>query len=221
MSARATTVLVISRQLGSGGAFIGRAVAGRLGMAFVDREILQSAARTLDLAEGEIELREERAASVWDRVLGAFALSVPEATYVPPAAPPLYEEELFRIESRIIRETAARTDAVIVGRAGFHVLTGHPGLVSVALRATRDWRIRRVAELSGLDLAGATARVDASDRDRAQFIRTFTGHDWNNLSCYDLCIDTSKVGLELATQVVTEVVAARRRSLLDGGTVPT
>ena len=221
MSARATTVLVISRQLGSGGVFVGRAVAGRCGMAFVDREILQSAARTLDLAEGEVELREERAASVWDRVLGAFALSAPEGTYVPLGAPPLYEEELFRVESRIIRETAARTDVVIVGRGGFHVLAGHPGLVSVALRADRDWRIRRVMELSGLDLATAAARVDSSDNDRARFIRTFTGHDWNDLSCYDLCLDTSKVGLDLAARLVTEVVAARQRRVRNGGTTTT
>ena len=86
MSARATTVLVISRQLGSGGVFV-EAVAGRCGMAFVDREILQSA-RTLDLAEGEVELREERAAGMGSRVGGVCPLGS-RGTYVPLGAPPL------------------------------------------------------------------------------------------------------------------------------------
>jgi cytidylate kinase len=179
----------------------------------MDREILKEAARALGLAEVDLEPREERAASVWDRVLGSFAQAVPEAGYVPPTLPPLYEDDLFRTESRIIREVAARSDAVIVGRAGFHVLAGHPGLVSVALRADREWRVRRVAEIYGLDRAVAAERVDVSDRRRTDFIKTYTGRDWDDASVHDLCLDTSRLGLELATELVTTTVRDRMERL--------
>src|SRR5512138_1272167 len=46
--ATSTVVLAISRQLGSGGSYIGQGVAHRLGLKYIDREILQEAARLLD-----------------------------------------------------------------------------------------------------------------------------------------------------------------------------
>ena len=43
-----TTIVAVSRQFGSGGARIGRALAQRLGFQYADREILAAAARTLN-----------------------------------------------------------------------------------------------------------------------------------------------------------------------------
>ena len=210
MSEKPTTVLTISRQLGSGGSFIGQAVARQLDLKYLDREILQQAAAQLGFGEGELAANEERAASFWDALFRAFATGPPEVMYTGPTQPPLYEEDVFRVESEIMRELAHRFDAVVVGRAGFRVLADHPGLVSVSLHAKKAWRVSRLMEVHGIaDEASALAMVESSDRHRSEFIHTFTGLSWNDATHFDLCLDTSTVGLEVATEIVTTLVRAR------------
>ena len=55
-----TTVLAISRQLGSGGSLIGQEVAKRLGFGYFDRDILQRAAESLGVDEAGLAPLEER-----------------------------------------------------------------------------------------------------------------------------------------------------------------
>jgi len=212
MSQEATTVLTISRQLGSGGSTIGQEVARTLGMRYADREILQRAAASAGLSENDIEGAEEKAAGFWHSIVHSFSLGGPDTTFVPPPVAAVYEEEVFKIESRIIREMAKEFDAVIVGRAGFHVLAGHPGLVNVMLHARRDWRAERIGKVYGLATAAeAEELVDRSDRQRSEFIRTFTGRHWTDARLFDLCIDTSSCGLDVATRWVLELVSNRMK----------
>jgi cytidylate kinase len=221
MNERSTTVLTISRQLGSGGSYVGQEVARRLGMRYADREILHRAAAAAGFREGDLEGAEEKAAGFWHSVLHSFSLGGPDTTFVAPPLSAVYEEDVFRIESRIIREIADQFDAVIVGRAGFHVLADHPGLVNVKLHASRAWRISRIQEVYGIvEPHEAGELVDRSDRERSRFVRTFTGKHWTDARLFDLCIRTSSVGLELATEWVVELVSRRMKRHERPGAAP-
>ena len=209
---RPTIVLAISRQFASGGSYIGQAVARRLGMRYADRDVLARAAEESGLSEEDLAATEERAASLWNGFFGQYALGAPEAPFVVPLPPPVRERDVFRIESRIIREIAARSDAVIVGRAGFHVLAGHPGLISIRIHAREEWRVERAMESYGIaSPAEARELIRRSDQQRARFVRSFTGHDWNDACTHHLCLDTSSVGLDLATDLVAALVAGRMK----------
>src|SRR5829696_8205135 len=98
-----TTIVAVSRQFGSGGARVGRALAQRLGFQYADREILAAAARTLDCEATDLEPLEERTASVWERIGTLFALGSPDTPYIPPILPAVTEAQLFAVEQRIIR----------------------------------------------------------------------------------------------------------------------
>jgi cytidylate kinase len=200
-------VLTISRQLGSGGSYIGQAMANRFRMRYADRDILQQAAAAAGLQEGDLASSEEKASGFWESVLRSFSMGAPDAPFAPPALPPIDTADLFKLESLIIREIADRFDAVIVGRAGFHVLAGRPNVTHIMVRAARPFRVRRAMEVYGIeDEKEAEERVDSSDRQRAQFIKTFTGRNWDDASMFDLCICTSSVGLEGATEIVASLV---------------
>lgn len=205
-----TIVLTISRQFASGGAFIGQTVAQRLGLRYTDREILAQAARVSGINEIDLESREERAAEIWKIAFRQYSLGPPEAPFVAPPMPALQERDLFALESRIIREIANRYDAVIVGRGGFHVLADHPGLISVRVHAPFEWRVRRAIESYGFaNEATAAQAIRRSDKQRGKFIRTFTGHDWDDACTHHLCLNTGAIGLELAAELVTTLVASR------------
>ncbi len=221
MSGRSTVVLTISRQLGSGGAFVGQAIASRFGMRYADRDILREAAKSAGLKEGDLEPAEETASGFWDSVLQSFSLGGPDTTFVPPTLPATYTATLFELEGRIIREIADRFDAVIVGRGGFHILAGRPNVANVMLHAARAFRARRLMELYGLGtMAEAEALVDRSDEQRARFIRRYTGKRWDDPGHFDLCVDTGSIGLETATEVVAALVEGRVGVARRGGHAP-
>ena len=205
-----TIVLTISRQFASGGAYIGQAVARRLGLRYTDREILAQAARASGVSEADLATHEEQAANVLKLALRQFSLGPPEAPFVAPPLPVVQERDLFALESGIISEIASRYDAVIVGRGAFHVLADHPGLLSIRVHAPIEWRIRRAIEAYGFARKKeAEEAIRRSDKQRARFIRTFTGHDWDDACAHHLCVNTAAVGLDLAAELVTTLVAAR------------
>jgi cytidylate kinase len=199
-------VVTISRQLGSGGAYLGQRVAARLGLRYLDRAILRLAARELNEQEGDLAAREERLTGFWEKLLRQFAVGVPEAGYVPPPLSVAPDEELFAAEAAIIRKTAAAGGAVIVGRCGFHVLREVPGVMNVFLHAGEGFRCRRVMALYGVgDPAVARRMVADSDRQRRRFVEAMAGVDWTDARNYHLSIDTGFAGLEQAEELIVRL----------------
>ena len=207
-----TLVITISRQIGAGGAYVGQALARRLGIRYVDREILQQAAALLGREENDLEPLEERASSTWDRVASILSLGAPEAPFVPPPLPTFAEDELFAVESQVMHEIAAREDAVIVGRAGGWVLKKHAGVLRVFLYAPEDWRAERIREsyqLASLD--AARSLVHRSDQQRARFVQAVIGEDWTAPHGFDACLNTRTVGLDTTVDVLAAIAQARLR----------
>ena len=210
MSPQPRKVISLSRQVGSGGAYVGQALARLLGIRYVDREILQEAARILGRDDRELESLEERVSSLWDRMAAVLSWGAPEAAYVPPPLPTLYEEDLFAVESGIIREIAAREDAVFVGRAATWVLREMPGHISVFLHAPEPARVSRVMHDYQLtDEAAASELVRRSDQQRSRFLQSVTGGSWFNLSHYHLTIDTGAISLDEAVDLIARLVNLR------------
>jgi cytidylate kinase len=211
MPAQPRRLVALSRQVGAGGAYVGQALSRQFGIRYVDREILQEAARILGRDHRELESLEERVSSLWDRMASVLSWGAPEAAYVPPPLPTLYEEDLFAVESGIIREIAAREDAVFVGRAATWVLRGSPGLVSVFLHAPEAVRVGRVMRDYDLaDEAAAYELLRRSDQQRGRFLQSLTGGSWFNLSHYHMTIDTGAVSLDEAADLVGRLLVLRQ-----------
>jgi cytidylate kinase len=205
-------VVAISRQVGAGGAYVGQALARTLGIRYVDREILKEAASMLGRETAEIESLEERVSSLWSRMAGALAWGGPEATYMPPPMPALYEEDLFAIQARIIRQIAAQEEAVFVGRAATWVLRERTDLLSVFLHAPEMVRVERVKREYDLpDLGEARKMVARSDQQRSRFLQSVTGGSWFDVKHYHLCVDTGVVGLDETAKLLAGLATARRR----------
>lgn len=211
MSASGRCVVAISRQVGAGGAYVGRALSRALGVRYIDREILKEAGSLLGRETAEIESLEERVSSVWSRMAGALAWGGPEATYMPPPMPALYEEDLFAVEARIIRQTAAQEEAVFVGRAATWVLRERKDLLSVFLHAPEPLRVERaMKEYHLADMEEARKLVTRSDQQRSRFLQSVTGGSWFDLTHYHLCVDTGAVGLDDTVNMLAALVKARR-----------
>lgn len=199
-------LITISRQIGSGGSYLGRRVANRLGFRYVDSDILKQATQYLGESEEDISFREERVSGFLEGLLKGFIYGSPEIAYMPPSIRPVYDAELFNAEARIISGIADRHNAVIVGRAAFHVLKDRRGLASIFLHASEDFRLRRVREAYHISTRHeAQMLIRQSDSRRRRFIKTVAGVDWTDAKCYHLCINTGATGLAVAEDMVAKL----------------
>jgi cytidylate kinase len=204
-----TKTVAISRQRGSGGSLVARAVSDRLGLRYIDREMLRAAAEYLCGTNGEDQAR-TKSASWWTRLGEAFASGGLDCGYVPPTSEAVYEGELFDIEKRLLLEIAEEHDAVIVGRGAAQTLRGRTHVVSVFLHAPESWRIDRVQQVYRIvDQATACRIVRTSDIDRALFVRALNGADWSDAREYDLALDTAALGFDATADLIVRAVESQ------------
>ena len=213
MQTPSTVVLAISRQMGAGGSYIGQAIARRLGLKYLDREILAEATRLLGAEPAHLEQLEERVANTWVRFTRHLSFGPPDGLFTPPRIrETVFEEDLFRIERQIIREFAAREDCVIIGRAGAIILRSHPGVIRVFVHAPESWRIDKVMETARLgDRQAVRDLVRKSDQDRAKFVQAVCNCDWSNACHYDMTLNPGKIGLDAAVDLVAAVVEKKMK----------
>ena len=197
-------VITISRQLGSGGAYIGREVAESLNFIFTDREIIQKAAKQLSTLEENLESREEKILSFWH----SFIKAPPQArgVYMAPISPILEftDNELYTVESDIIKRIASEGSAVIIGRCGFDVLRQHPNHISIFIHANNEFRNKRIQEVYSLSYEEAEKMIQQSDKERAAYCKSFTGKEWSDARNYDISIDSGKLGIDKTVKYIID-----------------
>jgi cytidylate kinase len=198
--------ITISRQLGCGGSYVGQLIATRLGLKYVDREVLHLAAQEFGCSEETVAARQERVASFWERILGGLTFGTPEAPYTPPPLRNFTDEELFEKQTEILKRIASRHDCVVIGYAGVHLLPKHSGLFTVFCHAPTAFRIRRIVELYGGTEEEARLMLEESDEMRKTYFSEMTGHDWACAENYNLSIDTSLFPLEEVAELIVELL---------------
>jgi CMP/dCMP kinase len=204
--------ITISKQMGSGGLYIGYLVAKRLGFKYTDREILRRAAEHLGMDSSQLQEHDERSCGPIDSLIRAFSFGTPETAYLLPVNRPVYDKDLFTLESRIMRRIADQYSAVIAGRAGFNVLRERPGVFHLFIHAPLDFRIERLMKAQHItDVGEARAKVEESDRMRSKFVHDMTGVDWTDARNFHLCIDTSVVGLEASVEMIVGLISGKER----------
>jgi len=202
--------VTISHQLGSGGAYLGEKLAGRLGIPFLDRDILKDVARQLNLAESDLANREERLSTFWENFTRVASLTDPAIAMAGQGYYPS-DSDLFELECSTIQRIAEKHSAIFLGRCGFFILKDQARRVSILLIADSPARVKRLQALYKLSEADALELIKTNDKDRASYIRMLTRQDWLDARHYDLCLNTSKVGLDCAIDLVENVVRTKLR----------
>lgn len=202
--AKHRTTITIARQMGCGGAYVGQAIARRLGLRYVDREVLHLAAQSMDVEAAAVEAGSEKLTSFWEKLLGGLTLLPPESPYTPPPVRTFTDEELFRRQVEALKLIAAREDCVIVGYGGAFVLPRHERTVNLYFHAPLRFRVKRVIEIYNLSGAREAGRmIKESDEMRQRYFARMTDVDWTCANNYHLCIDTSIYPLsELAERLI-------------------
>jgi len=201
-----TVAVTISRQMASGGSFVAHSLARRLGFRYVDGEIISTAAELIGVKVEELSAMDERIPTLLQTMFEVFAYGTPETAYCPPAGRVFFDMEVQEVEARVIREIADHNNAVIVGRGSFYLLKQHPGLLNVFIHAPLEFRIKRLMECHrGFNEDEARTAIEESDSRRRKFIHRLTGSEWSDATNYDICIDTSRISLQKAIDLLVNL----------------
>ena len=194
--------VTISRERGSGGSSIARLVAERLGFVLFDSEIVDHVARSASvdrLVVMHMDERSQRSIQAWaDRVTQNQNFSAQS-----------YMAHL----TKTLLTIGEKGRAVIIGR-GAHLLLPVERCIRVRVIAPQEIRIQRLAAGLGREPSEAAAVIAETDQQRAEFIReSFQQIDANPL-LYDLVINTGRIALETAAELVGRAVEAKFPEIL-------
>ena len=201
--------ITISRQLGSGGAYLGQRLAKRLGALYMDREILQKAAEKLNMPVDQLESRDEAVTPLWKSVLESFSGGFALFGSYAPHYHTTTDSDLYRAETEIIQRVAGDYSTVIVGHGGYHALADHPRHLSVFLHAGIPFRRARVQDIFKLSPQEAQSMIEETALKRAQYRLALAGKQWTDSRQYHICIDTGVVGLEPAEELIFSALHSR------------
>ena len=229
------SVITISGNIGSGATEIGRLVAAKLGLDYVDNRILTEAARTLGVSLRTVEHHDDRSppptlrerlatffqdflersavAGVADPLMGTASLETlmattyREAAALPEVGHEFSESRYKEVLTSIISDLGAKGDVVIIGRGGQAILKGRPGCLHVCATAPFDVRVRCIAERDRVPEAQARELVEESDKGRMDYHHKYFRVNPTDPNLYDLVLNTAHLSHESAAELI---VAALR-----------
>ena len=207
--------ITISHQLGSGGAYLGERLSARLGIPFIDRQILKEISQQLHVAESDLASREERLSSFWESFTHMATMVDPVRSLSPNSYIPT-DQELFELEMQTIGQIAEKNSAIFIGRCGRYILQDHPHHIAILVYADKPNRIDRLCSLFHLKPDEAKKLIKVNDRERTAYIRNFAREDLFDARLYDLCVNTSRIGLDNTVDHVVACVQAKIQEFQNG-----
>ena len=198
------SVITIGRQYGSGGRYVGKLLAEKLGIPFYDKEVLSEAAKNSGICEEMFEASEEQSTRslLFSLVTGVQSRADLSAMYMDM---PL-NHKIFLAQFEAIRTIAAKGPCVIVGRCADYVLRDDPNVVRFFVKADTQSRIARAVKYYGLEAKNAEDALRKADKRRANYYNYYTTSSWGDVNNYDLCVDTGAIGVEGSVELMQRFI---------------
>lgn len=191
-------IITISREFGSGGRSIGKAVAEKLGYAYYDNELVNEIAKRSGLSQSFIQDSGEYA-NAKSKLLFQFNNfgTGYQATL---------SDELYVIQRNLIMELAEEKPCVIVGRCADYILRERTDCFNVFVHADMSFRKQRIVELYGEQKASPEKRLAEKDKKRKTYYHYYTNQKWGLAQNYDLCLKSSTLGIDTCVDIITQFI---------------
>lgn len=186
-------VITISREYGSGGRYIGQLVAQKLGIKIYDKDLVNELANKTGLSPEYIEDSEQKRTIV-DSLNNGYYYNLTNS------------DELFVEESNLIKDLAQKESCVIIGRCSDFILKDRNDVINIFICSNMEGKIKRAVDCYGLTKKEAIKKIKNIDKSRSNHYKHYTGKKWGENVNYDLCINSDKIGVEKAAEMICEIV---------------
>ncbi|RJQ51046.1 MAG: hypothetical protein C4526_10900 [Nitrospiraceae bacterium] len=190
-------ILTISREFGSGGREIGHAVAALLNYEYVDKERILSDLRAAG-SEWEKWGKEldEHCPTVWEKYDWSF-------------------RGFSALIQSCILNHALGGKVVIMGRGGNFLLKGILSAWRVRIVAPVEKRIESIMMRESVDQKTAKWLMEKTDNERACFIRSVYGRQWDDPDEYDIVFDTHRRQEEEIIKIIRDNLLEKEQLVSD------
>ena len=211
-------VITIRGKLGSGAPDIGKKVAEKLHIDYVDREIIAEVATRCNLQESEVLAKEMPPARLQERIAEALARGYSigdgiQGAYLPFWQIPTDDNRYLEALTSFIKDFAKGHQAVIHGRGSQYILKECPHALHISVVAPLKTRVKRVMETMNLTGEKAKQEINHFDSSAREFIKRFFAADMEDPTSYDLVINSERLGFEDAVSIICEAVIRKNASL--------
>mgnify|MGYP001110378402 FL=1 len=198
-------IINVGRQFGSGGRLVALALGRKLGIPVYDQELIAKAAEQSGFSKELFANSDEK------RNLLALSSFIVDVGRFGSADNYMSDNQLFVIQSNVIRSLADKGPAIFIGRCSDYILRDRKCL-DVFVTATDEVRIKRIAERMNITPEQADSLMRKKDRTRETYYNYYTFGNWGVASNYDLCVDSSVLGIEGTADMIIDF--CRRAGLL-------
>jgi cytidylate kinase len=214
-------IVTIRGQLGSGASEIGKNVADRLHIDYIDREIIAKVAELLNENKQEVLAKEMPPGSLWRYIAQSLGfensvggVGVWEPGFVSPFAGafmptwqiPLEDNRYLSGLESAINELARNNNVVICGRGSQFILKDHPGAFHVLVVAPFETRLKRVMQRLEMDKKSAEKEIGQSDGSRHEFIKRYFKAEMEDAAHYDIVVNTEHLDFEDAAAIIVNAL---------------
>ena len=185
-------IITIAREYGSGGRYIGKLVADKLGIKLYDNQFINKIAEDTGFSDEYISENEQKRSgiSVLDRYYYGFSNS----------------DELFDKEAEMIKNIASRESCVIIGRCANFVLKDFNNVINIFIYNSELNKIKRVVNYYNIDSKDVKKKIDKINKLRENHYKYYTDSYWKDSNNYDIRINSNVVGVEKAANLICELI---------------
>lgn len=195
-------IINVGRQLGSGGHDIGRMLALDFQAKYYDRELMNLAAKESGFSEKFFEENDEKKGFF----KGLFNVQTSHLSGGSMYKTNFSQESLFQFQSEAIINAAREGSCVFVGRCADYVLRDFGNTVNIFISAPMSFRIDQIMNKQHLDPEAARKFIEQKESKRAAYYNYYTGKKWGAAESYDLCIDTSILGIVETEKLIADFI---------------
>ena len=186
-------VITISREYGSGGRYIGKLLAEKLGIKFYDKNFIAKVSQETGLSKEYIEENQQKREKL-SNLNSGYYFGINNA------------DELFLKESQIIKDIASKESCVIIGRCADFILHNNKNVIKVFIYSNMENKIKRATEIYGLSKDIAKKEINRINKLRANHYKYYTEKEWNDPKNYDICINSDSLGVDNAAELICKMI---------------
>lgn len=187
-------IITIAREYGSGGRYVGRLVAQKLGIKFYDKDIMVKLAEKTGLSLDYIESNEQKRDNIANISSNITGLTT--------------QDNLYLEESKLIKSLSS-SSCVIIGRCADDILKDEKNILKVFIYSDMDDKIKRVTTHYNIDKKNALKEIKRINKLRSNHYKHYTGKNWGMPDNYDLCINSDLLGVEKTAEIISDMAIAK------------
>ena len=185
-------IITIAREYGSGGRLIAQKVAKKTGLFYYDNEVIDLAAKEMGMDVDAIRQVAEQKSSSFMYTMSSSAFTL------------LLNDQVFVMQSKIIRHLANHDSCIIVNGCADYILEDYDDVLTIFIHAPLESRIRRVKEDYKEEHKDYRKYVIKRDKGRSNYYNYYTTKKWGHLKNFDLTIN-SDLGIDRVAQFIADI----------------